>query len=270
MRGHSIASCRSRARGRSARSFTAPSRASSNAQVISAADPAVEICGSRWKVRSCPQSLIFGDPLGVSKRCSTRRGPAPVRAAVVCSRIRIRSTAGRCTRKWSIRARRRSRGSGARSCGSTSAASAPARAHSIAARASRRTSRAGARLHGGALSRRAALGRRLLVRRRGSRSKSARVDPRVSALIGIAPPVVTSVSGQNYTFPNTLASRKPKFFVQGEADEVCPLEGMWTFYGQARGAEGARRHRRRRSPFRRQDTGGRRGARRAALTDFQA
>ena len=57
-------------------------------------------------------------------------------------------------------------------------------------------------------------------------------DDRVTVLIGIAPPVVTSVSGMNYTFPNTLASRKPKFFVQGEADEVCPLEGMWQFYGQ--------------------------------------
>ena len=58
------------------------------------------------------------------------------------------------------------------------------------------------------------------------------VDDRVSALIGIAPPVVTSVSGMEYTFPNTLESTKPKFFVQGEADEVCPIEGMWSFYGK--------------------------------------
>jgi alpha/beta superfamily hydrolase len=36
----------------------------------------------------------------------------------------------------------------------------------------------------------------------------------------------------NYTFPNTLASSKPKFFIQGEADDVCPLEGMWQFYGK--------------------------------------
>jgi alpha/beta superfamily hydrolase len=57
-------------------------------------------------------------------------------------------------------------------------------------------------------------------------------DDRVSALIGIAPPVATSVSGMAYEFPNTLACTKPKFFVQGEADEVCPLEGMWTFYGK--------------------------------------
>ncbi len=54
----------------------------------------------------------------------------------------------------------------------------------------------------------------------------------VSALIAIAPPVVTSVSGMDYTFPNTLASTKPKFFIQGEADEVCPLEGMWSFYAK--------------------------------------
>ena len=57
-------------------------------------------------------------------------------------------------------------------------------------------------------------------------------DDRVQALIGIAPPVATSVSGMDYSFPNTLASTKPKFFVQGEADEVCPIQGMWTFYGQ--------------------------------------
>jgi uncharacterized protein len=58
------------------------------------------------------------------------------------------------------------------------------------------------------------------------------LDPRVDLLIGIAPPVATSVSGMNYTFPNTLASTKPKFFVQGEADDVCPIEGMWAFYGK--------------------------------------
>ena len=58
------------------------------------------------------------------------------------------------------------------------------------------------------------------------------VDDRVSALIGIAPPVATSLSGHVYTFENTLASTKPKFFVQGEADEICPLEGMWAFYAK--------------------------------------
>ena len=57
-------------------------------------------------------------------------------------------------------------------------------------------------------------------------------DDRVTALIGIAPPVATSISGHDYTFENTLASTKPKFFVQGESDEVCPIEGMWAFYGK--------------------------------------
>ena len=57
-------------------------------------------------------------------------------------------------------------------------------------------------------------------------------DDRVQALIGIAPPVATSVSGMDYKFPNTVVSTKPKFFVQGEADEVCPIQGMWAFYAQ--------------------------------------
>lgn len=57
-------------------------------------------------------------------------------------------------------------------------------------------------------------------------------DPRVSALIGIAPPVATSGSGMHYEFPETLASTKAKFFVQGEADEICPLEALWQFYGR--------------------------------------
>src|SRR4051794_21767626 len=57
-------------------------------------------------------------------------------------------------------------------------------------------------------------------------------DDRVSALIGVAPPVATSISGMKYEFPATLASEKPKFLVQGEADEVCPIDGMWKFYGQ--------------------------------------
>jgi alpha/beta superfamily hydrolase len=58
------------------------------------------------------------------------------------------------------------------------------------------------------------------------------VDDRVSALIGIAPPVATSISGKTYAFPNTIASTKPKFLIQGEADDVCPVEALWRFYGQ--------------------------------------
>ena len=52
-------------------------------------------------------------------------------------------------------------------------------------------------------------------------------DDRVKVLIGIAPPVTR----ENYDFSNTRASAKPKFFVQGEADDVCPIQDMWKFYG---------------------------------------
>ena len=57
-------------------------------------------------------------------------------------------------------------------------------------------------------------------------------DERVTALIGIAPPVAASVSGQEYDFARTRDSRKAKFFVQGESDEVCPIQGLWAFYGK--------------------------------------
>jgi hypothetical protein len=53
-------------------------------------------------------------------------------------------------------------------------------------------------------------------------------DPRVSTLIGIAPPVARD----GYAFPLTLASTKPKFIVQGERDELCPIADMWRFYAQ--------------------------------------
>jgi uncharacterized protein len=57
-------------------------------------------------------------------------------------------------------------------------------------------------------------------------------DDRVSVLVGIAPPVAASISGMKYEFPATLQSEKPKFLIQGEADEICPLESLWRFYGQ--------------------------------------
>ena len=62
-------------------------------------------------------------------------------------------------------------------------------------------------------------------------------DPRVSLLIGIAPPWTFRGNGQEtsrtgYTWPNTLASEKPKFFVQGESDEVCAIQDMWAFYAK--------------------------------------
>ena len=54
------------------------------------------------------------------------------------------------------------------------------------------------------------------------------VDDRVTVLIGIAPPVTK----EGYDFSRTLQSTKPKFFVQGEADDICPVQDMWKFYGR--------------------------------------
>jgi alpha/beta superfamily hydrolase len=51
-------------------------------------------------------------------------------------------------------------------------------------------------------------------------------DPRVSVLIGVAPPV----RREGYVFTHILESTKPKFFVQGSLDEVCPIKDMWAFY----------------------------------------
>ena len=54
-------------------------------------------------------------------------------------------------------------------------------------------------------------------------------DPRVSTLIGIAPPLA------RYDFEPVARSATPKFFIQGERDELCPLKEMREFY--ARSAE---------------------------------
>jgi alpha/beta superfamily hydrolase len=53
------------------------------------------------------------------------------------------------------------------------------------------------------------------------------VDDRVRVLIGIAPPVTK----MGYEFTHTRVSTKPKFFIQGEADDICPIQDMWKFYG---------------------------------------
>lgn len=53
-------------------------------------------------------------------------------------------------------------------------------------------------------------------------------DPRVSALIGIAPPVTR----EGYTWERTLDTVKPKFLVQGDMDELCPIKDLWAFYAK--------------------------------------
>jgi len=55
-------------------------------------------------------------------------------------------------------------------------------------------------------------------------------DPRVSVLIGIAPPV----SKTKYAFDGVLASEKPKFLIQGDLDEVCAVKDLWAFYAKLR------------------------------------
>jgi alpha/beta superfamily hydrolase len=52
-------------------------------------------------------------------------------------------------------------------------------------------------------------------------------DPRVSTLIGIAPPL------SRYDFTAVERSAKPKFFIQGEFDDICPLKVMREFYARA-------------------------------------
>jgi len=52
-------------------------------------------------------------------------------------------------------------------------------------------------------------------------------DPRVSSLIGIALPIA------GYDFEAIRVSPKPKFFIHGEFDELCPLKDMRAFYARA-------------------------------------
>jgi uncharacterized protein len=49
-------------------------------------------------------------------------------------------------------------------------------------------------------------------------------NPRVSTMIGIAPPVA------RYDMEAVRRSAKAKFFIQGERDELCPLKQMQEFY----------------------------------------
>jgi uncharacterized protein len=51
-------------------------------------------------------------------------------------------------------------------------------------------------------------------------------DPRVCALIGIAPPV------DRYDFESVVSSLKPKFLVHGESDELIPLRRVRHFYAR--------------------------------------
>ena len=51
-------------------------------------------------------------------------------------------------------------------------------------------------------------------------------DDRVAALLAIAPPL------EMYDFGAIRRSLKPKFFIQGERDLICPLKALREFYAQ--------------------------------------
>ncbi len=52
-------------------------------------------------------------------------------------------------------------------------------------------------------------------------------DARVAAIVGIAVPAAL------YDFSAVKASGKPKFFIHGEHDEICPLRTVWDLYGKS-------------------------------------
>lgn len=52
-------------------------------------------------------------------------------------------------------------------------------------------------------------------------------DSRVTALTGIALPATM------YDFSSARDSAKPKYFIHGERDEICPLGAVWELYGHA-------------------------------------
>jgi alpha/beta superfamily hydrolase len=56
-------------------------------------------------------------------------------------------------------------------------------------------------------------------------------DPRISTLIGIAAPIGVPIATHDWEAVRT--SSKPKFFIHGERDELCPLKDMREFYARA-------------------------------------
>jgi alpha/beta superfamily hydrolase len=53
-------------------------------------------------------------------------------------------------------------------------------------------------------------------------------DPRVALLLAVAPPL----EGRGYDFSRVATSTKPKFFIQGERDEIARLDAMYRFYSK--------------------------------------
>jgi len=53
-------------------------------------------------------------------------------------------------------------------------------------------------------------------------------DDRISALIGIAPPVAR----EGYAFEHVVTSTKPKFLIQGDRDQICRPHDTGVFYAR--------------------------------------
>ena len=51
-------------------------------------------------------------------------------------------------------------------------------------------------------------------------------DPRVTLVVGIAPPV------ERYEFTAVRSSPKPKFLIHGEGDDLIAVQDVWRFYGE--------------------------------------
>ena len=159
--------------------------------------------------------------------------------------------------------RRAWRASGARCCGSTFAASAAAPAHSIRATARRKTSRPrwitwrrdypGAPLWAAGFS----FGAWVAL-------EVGATDDRVSALIGIAPPVATSDIRSELHVREHARQHQAEVLRSGRGRRGLPARRHVGVLRTARGTKGARRDRRRQSPVRRQGAGSRRGARGSA------
>jgi hypothetical protein len=52
-------------------------------------------------------------------------------------------------------------------------------------------------------------------------------DAGISTMVGIAPPIA------RFDYETVRTSATPKFFIQGERDELCPLKEMQAFYARS-------------------------------------
>ena len=200
--------------------------------------PLREIAGPAGRLEA-----LLDEPAGRRgvDRDGLRRAPATPAACAPrsSSRIRIRSTAARCTRRSVYQAAKALARIGC----------AVLRFNFRGVGASAGTFDDGAGEHG-RLPRRARLHGTRAIRARRCGPAGFSFGSWVALTVGADDPRVSTLhrhraAGRRATTSTPVArSTKPKFFIQGELDELCPLKDMRAFYAQLRGAEGAGRHRR--------------------------